>query len=336
MRKIVIFDVHGEDKQYYRRTFKNVFKTKVECTEEPLTEVTAKKYHDATVVSVSLTSHINTKVFSKMPELEHIAARTTGIGHIDIQAAKRHHVLVSTVPAYDKTTVAEHAIMLLLALARRLCTSMQQVNEGVIDYSGLTGFEVAGKTMGIIGCGQIGRRVASTAAGLDMRVIGYDPNPEEDPSITYVDFKELLEESDVISLHAPATEDTHHIINADTLSRMKKGVVILNTADGRLVDLQALIDALFSGQVSAAGLDVLEGEQLLRFEEEVSLLHPETNTQDLLLTTEHNVLLRMPNVIITPHTGFNSHESLQRIRHATADNIKQYLMHRPQNLVNKK
>lgn len=336
MRKIVIFDVHGEDKQYYRRTFKNVFATRVECTEEPLTPVTAKRYSDAAIASVSVTSDVDERVFEKMPDLEYIAARSRTYGHIDIKAAKGHHVLVSTVKTSDETSVAEYTIMLMLALARRLREGVRQVQEGVLEYPDTTGFDIAGKTLGIVGCGRIGHRVAALANGLGMDILGYDPSPDESDLITYTDFRQVLDESDVLSLHAPPGTDTHHMMNADTLAQMKKGAVLLNTADGSLIDTQALIDALFSGQVGAAGLDVLEGEQLLRFEEEISLLHPDAQTQDLLHTTEHDVLLRTPNVIVTPHIAFNSRDTLQRIRHSTADNIKQYLRHEPRNLVTKK
>lgn len=333
MRTIVFFDVHGEDKRYFKRTFKNVHGIKVVCTTEPLTPVTAKKYSQAVAVSVFLTSDVNQKVLETMSKLELIATRSTGYDHIDTVAAKRHHVLVSTVPRYGEKTVAEFTFMLLLALARRLPESREQVSERLIDHPAITGFDIDGKTIGIIGCGRIGRQVARMARGFGMDVLGYDPHPEEDEHITYVSLSELLSGSDVISLHAPATKATRYLINSDTIAQMKSGVTLLNTARGELIDTQALIDALFSGQIGAAGLDVLEGEQLLRFNEEVSLLHPDASTRDLLLNAEHNVLLRMPNVLITPHNAFNSQEALRRIRYTTAENIKRYLMHEPQNLI---
>lgn len=333
MGKIVFFDVHGEDKHYFKRTFKNVFSSRVECTDEPLTEVTAKKYTDATAISVFVTSDVNKKVFDKLPDLEFIATRSTGHDHIDVEAARTHHVLISNVPAYGEATVAEYTIMLLLALSRRLPESTQQVQDRIINYPEITGSDVCGKTIGLIGCGRIGSRVAQTAAALGMDVLGYDPYPDDDGNIKFVEMDELLKESDIVSLHAPSTKDSKHIINSDSLARMKKGVILLNTARGDLVDTHALVECLFSGHVAAAGLDVLEGEQLLRFDEEVSLLHPDADTQDLLLSAEHNALLRMSNVIITPHNAFNSKEALARIRHTTSENIKKYLMQEPQNIV---
>lgn len=332
MRKIVFFDVHGDDKRYFKRTFKNVFKTEVVCTEEPLTEVTAKRYSDAAVVSVFITSDVNHKAIQHLSNLELIATRSTGFDHIDIDAAQARDVLVSTVPAYGESTVAEFTVMLLMAVARRLREGMEQVHDRLIDHTEITGFDLDGKTIGLVGCGRIGQHVARIANGLGMQVLGYDPAPLGSDIIEYVGLDELYSRSHIVSLHAPATEANYHMIDAEAIGKMKKGVVILNTARGELIDVQALIDGLFSGQVGAAGLDVLEGEQLLRFDEEVALLHPEASTKDLLLNAKHHVLLRMPNVIITPHNAFNSKEALQRIRYTTAENIKQYLMQEPQNL----
>lgn len=333
MRKIVFFDVHGDDKRYFKRTFKNVHATEVVCTDEPLTPVTAKQYGDMTVASVFMTSDVTEKVFDTLPDLEMIATRSTGYDHIDMQAARKHHVLVSTVPRYGEKTVAEFTIMLLLSLSRRLNESMGQVDDRLIDHPEITGFDVCGKTLGVIGCGRIGQHVARIANGLDMDVLGYDLYPGKDENITYTSWDELIASSDIISLHVPASKHNHHLIHTEVIENMKKGVVLLNTARGELIDTQALVDGLFSGHVRAAGLDVLEGEQLLRFDEEVSLLHPDASAHDLLLNAEHNVLLRMPNVIVTPHNAFNTREALQRIRHTTAENIKQYLMHEPQNIV---
>ncbi len=335
MRKIVFFDVWDGDKQYYQRAFKNIFNIETVYTDEPLTEVTVRQYADAAIVSVSVTSDVSANAVSKLPELEYIASRSSGYDHIDVACADEHDVLVSTVSGCIEATVAEHTMMLLLALARRLGDTTRHITDRVVDHGEITGFEVAGKTIGIIGCGRVGRRVARAAAGLDMNIIGYDPHPPEDDAISYASFDYVLENSDIVSLHAPGGKTTRHMVDADTLARMKKGAVLLNTANGDLIDTKALIDALFSGHISAAGLDVLEGEQLLRFEEEIALLHPDVGTQDLLLNAEHDALLRMPNVIVTPHNGFNSQEAVHRIRQDTAENIKHYLKHEPRNVINK-
>ncbi len=333
MRKIVFFDVHGDEKRYFKRTFKNVFEAEVVCTEESLTQVTAKRYSDVDIASVFITSDVNQKCLSYLPNLEMIATRSTGYDHIDMKTAKANHVLVSTVPEYGEATVAEFTIMLLMSLARRLRESMQQVNDRLIDHEEITGFDLEGKTMGLIGLGRIGEHVARIADAIGMNVVAYDPKPRGSGIVEFVELDELYERSHIVSLHAPSNSDNYHMINAEAIAKMRKGVVIINTARGELIEAQALIDGLYSGQIAAAGLDTLEGEQLLRFDEEVALLHPDASTKDLVMSAEHNVLLRMPNVLITPHNAFNSKEALQRIRHTTAENIKKYLMHEPQNVV---
>ena len=336
MRKIVFFDVHGDDKRYFKRTFKNVFEAEVVCVEEPLTQVSAKRYADAEIISTFITSDVNSKVIEYLPNLEMIATRSTGYDHIDISAAKKSHVLISTVPEYGEATVAEFTIMLLMSLARRLRESMEQVHDRLIDHEEITGFDLEGKTIGLVGCGRIGEHVARIATAVGMHVIAYDPYPKESEQVEFVGLDELYERSHIISLHAPSSKDNYHMIDAKAISKMRKGVVIINTARGELLDAQALIDGLYSGQVGAAGLDTLEGEKLLRFDEEIALLHPDASNRDLVMSAEHNVLLRMRNVIITPHNAFNSKEALQRIRHTTAENIKRYLMHEPQNVVRPK
>ncbi|PSO44342.1 hypothetical protein BRC21_01535, partial [Candidatus Saccharibacteria bacterium SW_7_54_9] len=295
-QKIVFFDTWGGDKPYYTRRLKNVFNVSTEYTDEPLTEVTASRHQDVTIASVSVTSDVSARALAKLPELEYIASRSTGVNHIDTEAADGSDVLVSTVPARIEATVAEHTIMLLLALARQLGETTQHVQERVVDHTQATGFEVAGKTIGIVGCGRVGGYVARVAAALGMDVIGYDPQQPPNEHIAYASFDHVLENSDILSLLAPGNQETKHMINADRLAQMKQGAVLLNTAAGDLIDTGALIEALFSGHIGAAGLDVLEGEQLLRLDEEIALLHPDVSRQDLLTNAEHDALLRMPNV----------------------------------------
>ncbi|MEX0668781.1 MAG: NAD(P)-dependent oxidoreductase [Candidatus Saccharimonadales bacterium] len=330
--KIVFFDTHGGDSSYFRRAFKNVFKSEVITTEEPLNTETVSKYQDVHIVSVFVTSKVSSDVIKKLPNLELIAARSTGHDHIDVVAAKKNHVLTSTVPTYGESTVAEYTFMLLLTVARRLSESIEQIEGGVIDHPQLTGLDLEGKTLGILGCGKIGKHVAKIAKGFGMRVIGHDKFPIDDENIEEVSLDTLLEDSDVISLHLPLTDETKHIINKTSLAKTKKGVIIVNTARGELIKTSDLIDALYSAQVAGAGLDVLEGEELLRFDEDIALLHPGASKQDLLLRAEHSVLQRMPNVVLTPHNAFNSQEALTKIRRITAENIKQFLLNEPQNI----
>lgn len=333
MRKLVIFDAHGDDSCYFKRALKNAFGLKVETTKKSLNEETVKDYSEASLVSVFVTSKITSKVIDKLPDLEFIAARSTGYDHIDVAHGRKNHILTSTVPSYGDDTVAEYTFMLLLAVAKRLNESIEQVETGLINHPELTGSDLNGKTIGVAGTGKIGRQVAAIATGFGMKVLGYDIQPDKDNGIDYVSFDELLGESDILSLHLPLSDDTHHIIDSKALAKTKKGVILINTARGGLIDTKALIDCLYSGQVGGAGLDVVEGENLLRFEEEIELMHPDSVDRDLLFSAEHSILQRLSNVVMTPHNAFNSREALLRIRQTTVENIKQYLMHDPQNVI---
>ena len=332
MKKIVFFDANEGDEAYFSSAFRNVLKSEIVFCSEPLNKESVAEFTDTAIASVFVTSDVDEETISRMPQLELIATRSTGYDHIDIKEAKKHHALVSTVPTYGETTVAEYTFMLLLSLVRRLQESLSQIDSGVINYQDITGSDLAGKTLGIVGCGRIGQHVARIAQGFEMNAIGFDVGGVNSENISAVDLPVLIAESDVISLHLPGGEETFHFIDSEKIEKMKNGVIILNTARGELIDTKALTDGLYSGKIGGAGLDVIEGEELLRFDEEMALLHPEAQNHDLLLKTEHSILQRMPNVILTPHNAFNSAEALERIRYTTAENIKQFMMHDPQNL----
>lgn len=332
-RKITIFDVHSGERAYFRRVFKNLYGVEMEMTDKPLDETTAKDFSDTTIACVFITSKVSRHVIASLPNLELVATRSTGHEHIDLRALREHHVLGCNVPEYGESTVAEYTFTLLLALQRKLALSREQLDTGLVDHEDLTGFDLAGKTLGIIGLGRIGKRVAGIAHGFGMEVVAHDPFVTEHDGVALVDLEELLAVSDAVSLHAPLVKDNKHMINAEAIEKMKKGVVIINTARGSLIDTKALIDGLYSGHVAAAGLDAIEGEHLLRFDEEIGLLHEQAKVGDLRLNAELHVLMRMSNVIITPHNAFNTREALGRIRQATLDNIKQYLIHKPQNII---
>lgn len=333
MKKIVFFDASEGDEAYFSSAFRNVLKSEIVFCNEPLNKDTVSEFSDAAIASVFVTSDVSKEVIERMPQLELIATRSTGYDHIDTEAAKKHHVLVSTVRTYGETTVAEYTFMLLLGLVRRLQESLSQIESGVINYENITGSDLAGKTLGVIGCGRIGQHVARIAQGFEMNVIGYDVGEVQSDDISQTDLSTLIAQSDVISLHLPGGKKTAHFIDQEKIDAMKKGVIIINTARGELIDTKALTDGLYSGKIGGAALDVVEGEELLRFDEEMALLHPKAQSHDLLLKTEHSILQRMPNVILTPHNAFNSSEALERIRYTTAENVKQFMMHNPQNLI---
>ena len=269
------------------------------------------------------------------PVLEHLAAggtrlialRSAGYNHVDLAAAKRLGLSVVRVPAYSPHAVAEHAVALILALNRRLHRAYNRTREGDFTLHGLTGFDLYGKTVGVVGTGQIGATFAKIMAGFGCQLLAYDPypNPEVQAlSARYLPLAELLAEAQIISLHCPLTADSKHLINSQSLAHLQPGAMLINTGRGALVDTPALIEALKSGQLGYLGLDVYEEEAQLFFEDRSDL-----PLQDDVLAR----LLTFPNVIVTAHQAFLTREALAAIAQTTLDNIAAWAGGTPQNLV---
>jgi D-lactate dehydrogenase len=242
---------------------------------------------------------------------------------------------VSNVPSYGETTVAEHTFALLLTIARRLPESIERVKGGNFMPSGLTGFELRGKTIGVIGVGSIGTNVIKIARGFGMNVIVFKRTPdyalEKELGCKFVELPILYQQSDIVTLHIPYTKETHHYVSDEAFSQMKDGVVLLNTARGALIDTTALLKALESGKVKAAGLDVLEEEPLL--EEEKDLLSQDFDKEKLFTILQDHMLLNHPKVVITPHNAFNSEEALKKIVETTHENLSAFVSGVPLNVV---
>ncbi|KDN97999.1 2-hydroxyacid dehydrogenase [Pseudomonas donghuensis] len=256
-----------------------------------------------------------------------IALRSAGYNHVDLAAAKRLGLAVVRVPAYSPHAVAEHAVALILALNRRLHRAYNRTREGDFTLHGLTGFDLHGKTVGVVGTGQIGAAFARIMAGFGCQLLAYDPYPNPELlalGARYLSLPELLRQAQVISLHCPLTDDTRHLINAQSLADLKPGAMLINTGRGALVDTPALIEALKSGQLGYLGLDVYEEEAQLFFEDRSDL-----PLQDDVLAR----LLTFPNVIVTAHQAFLTREALAAIAATTLDNITRWAAGNPQNLV---
>ncbi len=284
---------------------------------------------DTEVLSVFIHSTITKELMDQMPKLKLIATRSTETAHIDMDYAAQRNIIVVNVPRYGENTVAEHTFAILMALARFLPQTTAKVRQGQFRSDDYVGFDMAGRTMGIIGMGRIGQRVAKIARGFEMKVLAYDPSPSDSArgatDFDYVSFDELLEQSDIVSLHATLNTDTYHIINASTLAKMKPGSVLVNAAHGHLVETRALLEALLSDQLAGAALDTIEGEHLLHSKELVRAVSanatsPTTYTQ----IAEMQALLRLNNVVITPHSGSNTKEAIWRINQITSENIMSF------------
>jgi D-lactate dehydrogenase len=248
-----------------------------------------------------------------------VALRCAGFNNVDLTVAKELGLIVARVPSYSPHAVAEHAIALILALNRKIHRAFNRVRELNFSLNGLVGFDLYGKTAGIVGTGKTGRIVGEILRGFQMRVLASDPYPNQGwaakNGITYVEMSTLMKESDLISLHAPLTPQTDRIINAETLAQMKSGVILVNVSRGRLVHTKALIKALKSGQVGGVALDVYEEEEGVFFEDlSLEILHDDELAR----------LLTFPNVLVTAHQAFFTHEALSEIARVTVENVRRF------------
>jgi len=310
---------------------------------------------DAQVVSVFLNSRIDATFFRRHPHVELIATRSTTTEHIDLAECGSRRIPVCNVPAYGDYTVAEHTLALILGLVRRLREALDSTKHATFSYEDLRASELRGKTLGIVGAGRIGEHVIrmSRVFGLNAIVHDIDENPQlaRELGFRYVTFDELLQNSDIISLHASLTPQTFHLFNRDTFAKCKPGVFIINTARGRLIDTNALCEALDSGIIAGAGLDVLEEERVLQRDTSriigdqiIERLHTQFPPREIrapdnsrikelqTLMLNHNLLERR-NVLFTPHIAFNTVEAIERILIATVQNIRAFLTGAPINLV---
>ena len=247
-----------------------------------------------------------------------VATRSAGYNHIDLDAAKEMGLGVARVPAYAPEGVAEHAVALMLALNRKIHRAYNRVREHNFSLEGLIGFQMHGRTVGVVGTGKIGAAAARILHGFGCQLLGYDVQENDELKqlgMRYVDLPELLRESDIITLHAPLTPETHHLINAETLQHCRDGAMLINTGRGGLVDTSALIDALKTGKLGSLGLDVYEEEDEFFFEDlSTSILQDDTFAR----------LLTFPNVIITGHQAFFTEQAMDQIATETIDNFNRF------------
>lgn len=306
------------------------------CTPEPLDARTAAAYADAEIVSTFVNSKLGADILARFPSLQLIATRSTGFDHIDLDWCAAHGVAVANVPDYGDSTVAEHAFALLLAVARKLVDAVERTRRGNFSQAGLRGFELRGKTLGVIGTGRIGRRAIEIARGFGMMVIAHDLYPDAAAAarfgFRYADLDEVLAAADALTLHVPARPGTASLIGDREFGLMKPGAILINTARGNVVDVPALVRALSDGRLRAAGLDVLPQEPLIREEAQI-FREAWTEGHDLKALVANHVLLRFPNVIVTPHNAYNTESAVRRIIETTLANIEAFVRGEPRNMV---
>lgn len=331
---IAVFEEEAVDQQRLRDAFP---RAKFVFVPDPLRPDTALAAANADIVSIFVKSTARKDVLDQLPTLKFLATRSMGFEHIDLAECGKRNIVVSRVPVYGETTVAEHTFALILALSRKIFQSYERTERMNFNRAGLRGFDLAGKTLGVVGVGNIGKNVCRIGRGFLMHVLAFDTRPDPDLArelgFTYAhSLDDLLARSDVISLHAPYLPSTHHMMNRENIARVKKGAMLVNTARGGLVDTQALLWALNEGVLAGAGLDVLEEENFI-YEEAELLVNEVPKTQDLATVLRNHILLERDDVIVTPHNAFNSQEALQRIVDTTLENIRDYIAGTPKNVV---
>jgi D-lactate dehydrogenase len=291
-----------------------------------LSAETAVAAKGARAVCIFVNDHANRAALEVLKSLgvKHVALRCAGFNSVDIDAAKELGLSVTRVPAYSPYAVAEHAVALLLALNRKIPRAYNRVHDLNFSLNGLVGFDLHGKTAGIIGTGKIGRVVAEILRGFGMKVLAYDPFPAPDwaakAGVEYTDPKTLARESAVITLHVPLTPETHHVVNRETIELTKPGTIIVNVSRGALIDTKALIEALKSGHLGGVALDVYEEEEGVFFED----LSGQVLQDDDLAR-----LLTFPNVLITAHQAFLTREALAEIARVTVENLRAFGQGKP-------
>ena len=318
--KIAFFDTKPYDKQAFDQ-IADQYGAEIKYFETKLNEDTAGLAGGFEVVCVFVNDTVNAAVIDKLYELgvKVVALRCAGFNNVDVKYAYgKMHVL--RVPAYSPYAVAEHAMAMLLTSIRRVHKAYIRTKDFNFSLSGMTGFDLYGKTVGVIGTGRIGRVFIDICKGFGMKILAYDKFPAEGVAdgdkVKYVGLDEIFTGSDIISLHCPLTDETYHVINKETLSKCKKGVVIINTSRGALVDAEALLEGIKARQVGAACLDVYEEESDFFFED----CSGHILDDDILAR-----LISMPNVLVTSHQAFLTKEALANIAEITLKNISEFL-----------
>ena len=317
MTTVAYFDTKPYDRVYFDRA-PGAARIKAQFHDFRLTSETAALAAGSAAVCVFVNDRLDRACLEILQRsgVRLVALRCAGFNNVDLVAAKELGLAITRVPAYSPHAVAEHAVALLLTLNRKIHRAHNRVREHNFSLSGLVGFDLHGKTIGVIGTGKIGRIAAQIFRGFDAQVIASDPFPSldwaRDRGVTYVDLDTVLATSDIISLHLPLTPDTHHLLNERSLARMKPGAYIVNTSRGKLIDTTALIQQLKSGHLGGVALDVYEEEEGIFFED---------HSGGVLLDDELNLLLSFPNVLITSHQAFLTHEALSEISRVTTENI---------------
>lgn len=329
--KIAIFETTEKDESYLKEKLSAY---EVSFYREALSKENAHLATECDIISVFIYSFVNRDVLEQLSAVKAIMTRSTGFDHIDLGACNERGIAVENVPFYGENTVAEHTFALILALSRNVHKSYARGLKGDFSIDGLMGFDLKDKTLGVIGTGHIGLHVIRIAKGFGMHVLAFDTQKNvflsEVLHFQYAPLDEVLSRADIVTIHVPYNDHTHHLINKESIQKFKRGSLLINTARGGIVENEALIEALDTHILSGAGLDVLEGEETIK--EENQCLHTECPPDQARRAQNENLLAR-DNVVFTPHIGFYSEEALERILDTTVENMINFSQGRKSNRV---
>ncbi len=321
--KIAFFGVKPWEKEVIEKEIIRIDSFGIGIFEEEVQE-SLELAKDYEVISTFIYSRMDKKVLDQLPNLKMIATRSTGTDHIDAVEAGKRGIEVVNVPVYGSETVAEYAMALLMAVAKKVVCGHQAVEDNDFNPRGLTGVDMGGKTMGVIGVGRIGQNMIRYARGFRMKVLGVDgirvPGLEKKLGFSYADLETCLKEADFVSLHVPNIPETFHMINKNNIKLMKQGSILINTSRGTVVESEAIVWALNKGILVGAGLDVVEEEGLL-IDDGSMALDSKVSKDDLREMISYHLLRDRDDVVLTPHNAFNTQEAIGRIVATTVDNI---------------
>lgn len=322
--KILFYDLDGFERNYLLENIPKQIEPYY--FDFPLSDNTKiiGKYSDCRAVSVFINSNLTSETLSKFRNLKYIFLRSTGYSHVDINYCKNNNIEIYNVPTYGSRTVAEYAFALILSLSRKVTQSKINLQNAEIIKTELTGFDLTGKTLGLIGTGNIGKEIIKISSGFNLKILAYDINHSVD-NIKYTDIKTLLNNSDIIVIACLLDDSTRKLINNSTISYIKKGAVLINIARGEIVDTEAIYQALLDKKLSAVALDTIECEQNLCALYGKCSIEKHLREKCLKKFLFIKKLLKMDNVIITPHNAYNTAEAKIRILNSTINNIQSVL-----------
>lgn len=330
--RIAFFEIQDWEQDYLEKRLKD---HTLRFYNQPLALENTKEVSDFDILSIFIYSKVERQIIQQLLKLKLVTTRSTGFDHIDVKECKNRGIIVCNVPYYGENTVAEHTFGLILSLSRNIHKAYVRTLKQDYSIDGLKGFDLKGRTIGVIGAGHIGLHVIRVAKSFGMNVLAYNLNQDnfltEVLGFRYVPLKELLENSDIITLHVPYNKSTHHLINKETIEQIKKGAILINTSRGGVVDTEVLIEALDKKILAGVGLDVLEGEELIK--EEKQLLSDPKKAEVFGQIIRDHILLNNDNVVFTPHIAFYSQEALERILDTTVENIDSFITGKQQNTV---